>query len=334
MLLAISNYGSFLSVKNGAFYVENKKMKRTVSVEQVNAISLHTGCKVTTDALAMALKNGIDVVLTDRRGNQLGRIWNNRFGSISTIRKNQAEFGKSHFAVFLIKQILSQKLQNQSALLLSIAALHEQEEKLIDVTIKEIEKQEEKINNITASSIKDVAGKLRGYEGRASKVYWQCISRFLPEQYSFRQRTQHPAEDIFNAMLNYAYGMLYSLVENKLIEAGIDPSLGLLHMDNYNKPVFVYDIIERYRVWADYVVCHLCFQNAMHADFFTHENGEVLIEHQGRTILIQAMRDYLDEISPFNGIERSRETQILLYCRQLAAAFKAYPNINLKKYNL
>lgn len=335
MLLAISNYGSSLSIKDGAFFVQNKSGSRMVSVEKVKTIMLHTGCRVTTDALATALQNSIDVVLTDRRGNQLGRIWDSRFGSISTIRKNQLEFCKSHFAVALIKNILSQKLNNQCALLLSIASAQEREEKLILVAIREIEKHTEKIQHIaTTESIKNVAGKFRGYEGSASKVYWQCISKFLPLEYQFRQRTQHPAQDIFNAMLNYSYGMLYSIVENKLIEAGIDPSIGILHMDNYHKPVFVYDIIEKYRVWVDFVVCHLCFQNAMHHDYFDIENGEVLIGHQGRTILIQAMRDYLDETIVINGLERSRETQILHYCRQLAAAFKDYPNINLKKYNL
>lgn len=334
MLLAISNYGSSLSVKDGAFYVQNNNTKRIVSVEQVNAITLHTGCKVTTDALAIALKNGIDVVITDRRGNQLGRVWDSRFGSISTIRKNQLEFCKSSYALDFIKCVLSQKLQNQSAILLSIAAMHDEEKKLISITIKEIAKYDTKIKNITALSINDVAAKLRGYEGRASKVYWQCISRFLPKQYQFKQRTQHPAKDSFNAMLNYSYGILYSLIENKIIKAGIDPSIGILHVDNYNKPVLVYDIIERYRVWAEYVVCHLCFQHAMHNDFFIFENDEILIEHQGRTILIQAMRDYLDESITINGMERSRETQIMLYCYQLANLLKSYPNINLQKYNL
>jgi CRISPR/Cas system-associated endonuclease Cas1 len=52
-----------------------------------------------------------------------------------------------------------------------------------------------------------------GYYAReVGKVWWKkyfaTLSALLPEQYKFKNRNQ-PATDIFNAMLNYAYGILY-----------------------------------------------------------------------------------------------------------------------------
>lgn len=60
-----------------------------------------------------------------------------------------------------------------------------------------------------------------------------------------------------NALLNYGYGILYGSIQVELIKAGIDPYIGVLHRDNYNKPVLVYDIIELYRTWIDEVVFSL-----------------------------------------------------------------------------
>jgi CRISPR-associated protein Cas1 len=43
-------------------------------------------------------------------------------------------------------------------------------------------------------------------------------------------------------MLNYSYGVLYSLVEKACILAGLDPFVGFLHTDNYNKKSLVFDL--------------------------------------------------------------------------------------------
>ena len=50
--------------------------------------------------------------------------------------------------------------------------------------------------------------------------------------------------DVANALLNYGYGLLYGKVESGLIKAGIDPYICVLHRDEYNRPVLVYNIIE------------------------------------------------------------------------------------------
>jgi hypothetical protein len=48
-------------------------------------------------------------------------------------------------------------------------------------------------------------------------------------------------------MLNYGYGVLYSLVEKACIYAGLDPFVGFLHTDNYVKKSLVFDLLEPYR---------------------------------------------------------------------------------------
>ncbi|MFO7558792.1 MAG: CRISPR-associated endonuclease Cas1 [Desulfobacterales bacterium] len=57
----------------------------------------------------------------------------------------------------------------------------------------------------------------------------------MPEKYQFSGRSRRPAKDPFNAVLNYCYGMLYSRVEKACILSGLDPFVGFLHTDNYNK---------------------------------------------------------------------------------------------------
>jgi CRISPR-associated protein Cas1 len=129
--------------------------------------------------------------------------------------------------------------------------------------------------------------------------------------------------DVTNALLNYGYGILYGNIEDSLIRAGVDPYIGIFHRDEYNRPVFVYDIIERYRIWADYVVFMLVIQNVVSGEFYsTKADGSCWLEGLGRRILIQSMNDYLAEIISYQGMERSRMTHIDLYTQDLAQQFK------------
>jgi CRISPR-associated protein Cas1 len=132
---------------------------------------------------------------------------------------------------------------------------------------------------------------------------------------------------MFNSLLNYAYGMLYGKIESSMIHAGIDPFIGLFHRDDYNRPVFVYDVIEVFRYWADITVTNLCMQQIIFPEFFNIDQGVFFLNSDGKRILIQSFNDYLDEIVMYNNLERSRITHIDLYIQEIARMFKEYQPI-------
>ena len=77
-----------------------------------------------------------------------------------------------------------------------------------------------------------------------------------------------------------------------MIKAGVDPYIGILHRDDYNRPVLVYDVIELYRIWVDYVVFTLLAQNGITEECYSiREDGSYWLEPLGRRILIQSLND-------------------------------------------
>lgn len=96
-----------------------------------------------------------------------------------------------------------------------------------------------------------------GFEGSAGRIYFDALNYVMPERFKFDGRSRNPAKDEFNALLNYGYGVLYSLVEKACIIAGLDPYIGFLHTDNYNKKSLVFDLIEMFRIFADETVVYL-----------------------------------------------------------------------------
>lgn len=322
--IVIQNHGTRISMSNGMLMVQSEDQEHKIPLNKINSLQLTKSCTISTDALLQAMEQGIDVVFVSRKGDPLGRLWNSRFGSISTIRKNQLAFAEAPEAVAWMKKLLMTKLQHQQALLITLYRTDRATDQLIDETISFLDKYEKKLGESDAQKISSLADSWRGWEGACSRKYFACLNQHLPDMYRFEKRSQHPAKDMFNAMLNYAYGMLYGRIEGALIKAGLDPFIGIMHRNEYNKAVLSFDIIEIFRYWADYVVCNLCMQQVIFPDMFEIEDEDYWLANEGKRILIQGMTDYTDEVIEWQKLERSRATHIELYCQQFAATLKQF----------
>jgi CRISPR-associated protein Cas1 len=323
MDLVLHTFGTCLTKDNDAFMVLHKDGKQRIPPADVRTILVHRGVQISSDALLLAIANEIEVLFIEQGGKPAGRVWSNKYGSISTIRKGQLAFSKSKEAVRWITGMIASKIENQQALLWTFAASQPELNKDVEKTTLRLENYRKKVNELQGDMVSDIAPQLRGWEGITSKIYFEQMNAFLPERYRFEQRSQHPAMDIINSMLNYGYGMLYGKIEGSLICAGIDPYIGILHRDEYNRPVLVYDVIERYRIWVDYIVFRLAMQNIIGEEYYSvKEDGSYWLEGLGRRVVIQSMNDYLSEVVSIGGVERSRMTHIDLFTQNLAQKFK------------
>ena len=322
MELILNTFGVSLNRDNEGFVINTSEGKQRIPAVGIDSIQISRGAQITSDAVMLAIEHEIEVMFMDKTGKPIGRIWSPRYGSISTIRKGQLNFTYSHNAVEWIKEVLLKKIENQQALMLLFNNENHPEVKT-EKNIARLEDYRTKIRKLDGEIVNDIAPMLRGWEGQASRIYFSTINTFLPEQYRFSVRSQHPALDITNAFLNYGYGILYGRIEGALIKAGVDPYIGILHRDDYNRPVLVYDIIEMYRIWVDYVVYTLLAQNVITEEFYSvREDGSYWLEALGRRGLIQSLNDYMDEVITQKGVTRSRLTMLSLYVQSLAQKFK------------
>ncbi len=325
MELVLNTFGTSLNRDNDGFIIKHKDGKQRIPVDGIKCIHIGKGAQITSDAVLLAIENEIEILFLDKTGNPIGRVWSPKYGSISTIRKGQLNFTFSKDALGWIKDVISKKIENQQALLLMMKTEDEAVDKIRAKNISRLEDYRIKISKLNGDVVSDIASQLRGWEGVSSKIYFETLNYFIAEKYRFASRTQHPALDIVNAMLNYGYGLLYGKIEGALIKAGIDPYVGIFHRDDYNRPVLVYDIIELYRVWVDYVVYGLVSQDVITDDYYSvREDGSYWLEGLGRRVIIQSINDYLEEVITQKGVSRSRITQIQLYTQSLAQMFKKY----------
>lgn len=300
MQIHINTFGVYLHVKDKMFELRKKLDNGTIeakqfSPEKVTHIMMATGTMLSTDAVKLAMAHNVDIVFLEQNGTPIGRVWHSKLGSTTKIRKCQLETSMNAEGLRWIKEWLVLKLENQLNFVKDLKKHRPQHADFLNDKITRIEAMAVSISNQKADQTADVADTLRGLEGTAGRLYFETLSYVLPQDYQFKGRSSRPANDAFNAFLNYGYGVLYSKIEKALIIAGIDPYLGFLHRDDYNQLSMVYDFIEPYRIYIDEVVFRLFSGkkvNKAHSD--THTKG-VSLNLEGKKLLIETLNKFMDD---------------------------------------
>lgn len=337
MQLYIDSYGAYLGIKDGMFLVRTRQNSQptTFALRNVQAIYLSKGVVVSTGALWLALKNNIPVLLINHIGQAEGQVWSGQYGSIATIRKNQALFCTHDHALTWLQHLMMQKIKHQMQLLHKLAKLPDCSEaftKQLPKSLAVMQNMEARFKNWRYMQIPGqdkwtaTAASFRGWEGNASKFYFKALATLLPTPFAYKTRSRHPAYDPFSALLNYLYGMTYSMVYLALLQAGIDPYCGILHADEYNKPTMTYDFIEIYRHWADETCLHLCRSGKLDAelDFDYSDTEGVTLNSRSKGTVIETYLAFTEELITYKKQNRKRITHIQLDAYRFATMLKQF----------
>lgn len=266
MEIFLQSFGSRLRVKDGLFEVtvpdmtgNNHHVTEQFAAHQVQSIFLQTGSSVSSDALLLAIEHGADIMVLDPMGNPAGRFLSNRPNTTLNIWKNQLAISLSTEALAIAKDWVESKIRERLKFLKKLKGYRSGEK------LARIEKAETSIAELLSrlhavpiqSNSETAAGAIRGLEGSAGRIYLDTLSALLPDEYQFNGRSTRPADDMFNAYLNYGYGILYRVAERALLLAGVHPYIGFMHSDGYQRKSMVFDFVEPFRIWVEKVVFQL-----------------------------------------------------------------------------
>lgn len=317
MNLVLTTYGAYLHRRGEMFAVKVGEEKKEVSARKVRSIWIATGATLSTDAIALALEKNIDIVFLDKFGDPFGRVWHGRPGSTTAIRREQLRIADTEAGLRLALSWVLRKLDNQ------IAYLEEARERRSRLTaeltekirpLRELRGQAQGLEG----TLDEVRGQILGLEGRAGRTYWEAVNLLLPERFRFGGRSRNPAKDEFNCLLNYAYGVLYGTVERACVLAGLDPYVGFVHTDHYNKPSLVFDLIECYRIWADETVIGLFAAREVKKEMFDPLANGLTLNKQGKGVLMERYGTFLSQSIRHRGRNVQRREAVQLDCHRIA----------------
>lgn len=313
----INSYGSFLKKNHNCFLVRNEDKVFEVSADKVESILITTSATITTDAVKFAVENNIDIVFLDHSGDPYGRVWHAKLGSTALIRRRQLEVSEKKKGFKLVRGWTEVKLNNQIEFLKDLKKNRPEQRAELDEYITGIENMKIQLLELDGT-LEERRGSIMGIEGMASRHYFEALSAMVSDKWKFNGRSRNPAVDGFNCLLNYSYGILYSLVEKACIISGLDPYVGFLHTDNYNKKSLVFDLIEMYRIYADRTVVNLFSKKQVHDEFFDAIPNGLSLNSNGKAVLIEAFNETLDQSVNYDGREIKIRNTIQHDCHKIA----------------
>lgn len=318
MQLVINTYGSYLQKNGDCFKIRNDSQVFEVSVKKISSIMIATAAYITTDAIKLAMDNNIDIIFLDDFGDPYGRVWHSKLGSTTYIRRRQLEIAETDEGLNLAVKWILKKFDNQIDLLTRLRTSRTKKFSEITAYLKQLENCKSSLSRIFGKNIDEARGSIMGVEGSGGRIYFQAVSSLMPERYKFEGRSRNPSKDEFNALLNYAYGVLYSKVEKACIIAGLDPYVGIIHTDHYNKKSLVFDLIENFRIWADETVINLFAGRKVKQIHFDQIKNGLTLNKEGKALLISALNKYLDTAVRYSGRNIKRGDIIQFDCHKIA----------------
>ncbi len=326
MQLVINTYGAYLSRRGELFQVKVAEKTTEISARKVQSILIATAAAFSTDAVQLAVEKNIDILFLDKYGDPFGRVWHGRPGSTTAIRRMQLEAAQTDLGAQLALAWIERKFDHQIALLTRMRDRRTRLSAQLTEAIGSLKTLKEHMQALTGNACADtgairidaVRQRLLGLEGRAGRTYWAAMSLLLPDSYRFEGRSRNPSKDPFNCLLNYAYGMLYGIVERACLLSGLDPYIGFIHTDHYNKPSLVFDLIEQYRIWADETVLGLFSARKIKRDLFEKLKNGLTLNKQGKAVLIDAFTNYLDTAIRYRGRNITRRDSIQFDLHRIA----------------
>jgi len=291
-VLYVDTQGASLKKKHGQILVtKDKEVLNDIPITAVDQITVVGQVQISAALIHELLKRSIIIYYVTSHGKTLGWI-NPTLGKNSVLRIAQIKTAdNANKSLNIAKAIIKGKTKNMRTLLVRYnrSLNNERITKAVDF-LKIISKEIENTYDID---------KIRGYEGIASKYYYDVFEQLFKNQdtiFKFNGRVRRPPTDPVNAMLSYGYTLLTNDITNELIRVGLDPYIGFYHSNVYGRPALALDLIEEFRsIIVDSVVLTLINKKIISPKDFTNTLGACQIEEKGRKAFLEIYRNRIKE---------------------------------------
>ncbi|MFV0408115.1 MAG: CRISPR-associated endonuclease Cas1 [Propioniciclava sp.] len=293
-ILYVARQGARVRMSAGRILVESSGDADLLSLpsSQVERIVLFGSVGLSAGVRSWALATGVDVIFASRKGNYLGTQLSHEHRLRPARLRAQLAFSESERSAGVARAIVTAKITKQR------------------VVLQRFNRRES--SDVVSEAVRHLDGLLAllpdanrpaeamGMEGAAARAYFPALGELLPEELRFKQRSRQPPQDLANAALSFLYTVLLGECVTALHTAGLDPTFGILHTEQRNRPSLALDLIEEFRPWVvDQVVVEACRRSRLKSEHARREpNRGVLLTKKGKSIVIDAYeRRMLTQVS-------------------------------------
>lgn len=318
--LVLSGFGLFLRKKSERLLVtKSNNVVYQFPFFRLNEVVIASrGVSFSSDLIEALCEQGVRVSLLDSRGQPYAMLTSPMLSATVHARREQLLAFHDQRGLEFARAVVSGKIANQERLLryfgkyLKTAAPERFQE--IERTTQALKVQRGKVKAVQGNHINEARDTLMGVEGAAGRLYWDGVRAIIAERIEFFGREHRGATDAVNALLNYGYGVLYSQVWGAVLNAGLEPFAGFLHVDRPGKPSLVLDLVEEFRqpVVDRAVIAHLNTGTPV-------KMAQGMLEQETRKALVGRVLERLQATETYQGKRYQVRSIIQMQARRLAS---------------
>ena len=270
--LSLTEQGTALHADGDMLVVHRgEAVLHRVRAAELEQVLIFGRIELSSGAIALLLRRGIDVVLLTSRGNFRGRLAGRVSKNVELRLAQYRRVSDPAFCVGVARNVVAAKIKHQREVLLRAQRRLQDEPLAVALgQLRLLGQRTEAAGNL------DV---LRGLEGQAAATYFGQFDKLLrSDQFRFERRTRRPPQNPVNACLSFGYAVLGSLAETDVYRCGLDPMLGFFHQPAYGRPSLMLDVLEEFRPLIDLLVLRLVNRRQLGPADFEQRTGQSLAE--------------------------------------------------------
>lgn len=282
--VAINEQGAHIHLEGESLRITcgDRQLKR-IRLGEIDQLLLLGAIEISSAALAVLARRGIDVVFLTRYGYFRARLIGPGSRSAALRLAQLRRALEPSFCASVAGTLIAAKITHQRQLLLRA------QRRLQDLTLAEVLGALRLLAD-DARREQDLE-RLLGLEGRAAALYFGQFSKLLrAPELAFHGRSRRPPRDPVNACLSFGYTLLGRVIETEVQRAGLDTAVGLLHQPAPNRPSLALDLLDEFRPFVDALVLRLVNRRQLGPLDFEQHGGPALDE-------------ILAEVDPADGMD-------------------------------
>lgn len=257
-IVEISDNGRHISLFRGFLIVQDKTFEwkeiGRVPLDDILAVIAHAhGLTYTNNLLVELAKRNIPFVLTSDEHEVVGMIW-----PVDGHHQQAKRFDAQ----------IAMGLPKKKSLWADVVRLK------IKMQIWALSQFDIESKHLGRLLLMVKSGDPENVEGQAARIYWKLLfgEKFVRDRQLFG----------INTLLNYGYTVFRSSMARAVIAAGLHPSIGLHHSNDFNAMRLVDDLLEPFRPIIDVIVKRIVLD-------VQHENSLIDVGSTNKRLLVQGL---------------------------------------------
>lgn len=286
--------------------------KRTIPIEDIDSIWVFRELDLNARVFNFLAQKRIPVHFFNYYGFYSGSFYPREYLQAGFLLVKQVSFYKSNLKRLRIsKELIGAALHNILRNLRYYGARGVELQPETEIVQTEV---------LRLESVKTI-NELMACEGRARAGYYKAFEKIIKrEDIEFKKRVRRPPDNMVNAMISFANGLVYSSCLTQIYRSQLNPTISFLHEPGFRRFSLALDLAEIFKpILADRIIFRLFNNRQLSEKNFAQDLNFCYLKDSGRKIVLQEWDKRLNTTIEHRRLKRkvSYERLIRLECYKL-----------------